>query len=61
MENHQKLENEEGRIGNLGCLLFIQREKAEAIAFLGISLRKLLGKGPNYPGSRLPIPKYSWL
>lgn len=45
----------EGR--KLDCLMFIQGEKREAIAFLGISQRRLPGKVPNYPGSCLPTPK----
>ena len=56
-EKHWALENGKGRVGSLDCLMFIQGERVDAIAFLGIKQRRLPGKVPNYPGSCLPTPK----
>lgn len=57
VEKHWTLENGRERVGSLDYFMFIQGERVEAIAFLGISQRRLPGKVPNYPGPCLPIPK----
>lgn len=56
-EKHGKLANRRGRVGSLGRFMFIQSERAEAIASLGRGWRRVPGKVPNYPGFGLPTPK----